>query len=125
MTTKYFVKLVVERECYTCNGTGIKKPNPEDGLTVSYGEQCLTCKGTKKLWHRLAYTHAKSYEEALTKLMARLSQRWGLAIDEQYFLVWDKKTKTAPINVSRAVVCRLKRNTEREVRREFRRRNRI
>ena len=107
MTTRYFVKLVVERDCDDCNGRG--KDLPEIDSTVI----CDKCKGTGKLWYRLAYTHAVSYEEALDKLLSRLSQHWGLNEDEKYYLVWDKKALTAPIDISLAVSKRIVKNRER------------
>jgi hypothetical protein len=81
--------------------------------TDSYDDQ-----PKRKIWRRVAYSHAISYEDALYKLLPKLSQHWGLPLEDRYFLVWGLSPNYENItDVSKAVVNRLKKNAERSAKR--------
>jgi hypothetical protein len=68
----------------------------------------------KKVWRKLGYTHAKSYEEALDRLLPKLSNHRGMSFEDNYFLVWGFSPKYENItDVTPAVVYRLRKNYER------------
>ena len=114
MGTISFVGLYYEYECWKCDGKGNKVEGvftpehlvEEGRFSVGVAPiQCDHCNGKKKLWRRLHYTHARTYEEALKKLMPRLSQWGSLDMSAKWFLVWkDREGKIfSVIDVSKGV----------------------
>lgn len=104
MGTQDYVGLYFEYDCGKCNGTGsiyvveggvepIYSSKPKLTSQTRTKEICDRCNGTGKLWRRWHYTHAVTYEEALDKLLPRLSQWGSFPDDGKWLLVWKRRGK--------------------------------
>jgi hypothetical protein len=62
------------------------------------------------MWYRMHYTHASTYEEALDKLLPRLSQHGSIPMGVKWLLLWkDRRGKAVNVNnVTKAVEYRWK-----------------
>lgn len=102
MTTPALAKLMWEYDCPNCSGTGM--------IIGAHFKLCGDCKGNRRFWRRLAYTHAKSYEEALKKLLKKHAlDFYGQTTKDGYFLVWKFRDGSSEvIDITKAVVHRLR-----------------
>jgi len=107
MGTQYFAGLYFEYNCDQCDGSGKIILILPDNVGSPVETPCL-CKGTGKLCLRWHYTHAVTYEEALDKLLPRLSQWGSFPDDGKWILVWKRRGKVFLVtNVTPAVKYRI------------------